>query len=1171
MPRPPDHSIHLFLFALILLANSSFLVNAQQKRPDHLSHLTLPSHGKSTHYENPNHSVDTSDVRAIATTLAPVSEKAVGAPPAGRSSRSTGGLTTRLSARSLQDWDVEDVVLLATVDGKIYARDRRTGAHRWELEADRPIVETIYHPRNKSIDGSTPVTDEFLWIVEPSQEGALYGYNPGNAMGVQPLGMTIKQLHELTPFVNEEHPPVRYLVDRKTQLYTIDISTGNVVKVFNTEGVTLVDDSSCRRVSGFESFEDDECRVTGTLHLGRTEYTVQVSSAITSELICTIKYFEWEPNRRDRDLIKQYASTKDNRYVFSRFDGRAWASQLLQGDDRGLPTKNTPIYHQKFPSPIAQVFDVVRPNKDQPVDTSLVILPQPSGPMSTGNIQSEPHDRVFINCTENGSWYALSEHRYPLVTFGASQALCLKEEYRVKMPEFREKSEAAFKLALTGVHDLGIGSHMSADPTLPLIAGPKDYSLPDLKDIRGEVGVVHSQSSMPGLGSLFPASTVLVLVAVLTILFYPRFKTWHSQAIPVTTPQAALDESNTSMLHQEAMTIDAVSSLESSAPDQELSKSSEDFPEIRLERTNSDQDEKENKTPEQAPEVPKIEIVEPAQPNTTRKKKAHRGNRGGRAQREKEKAKIVAQTQQSPTESVIELSKTSSKEISIQPDVISKHAPIADPQNGLRNLNVRFDRILGSGSGGTFVFEGTFEERDVAVKRMLRQQYELASQEVSLLEQNDEHQNVIRYFCRREDDNFLYIALELCQASLWDLFRDGRGNDSVEDKHLTLRDELLQDPRRVLKQLAEGLSYLHSFRIVHRDIKPQNMLIAYPKKNNLKAFPRLVISDFGLCKTLPENVSTLIGTTGNAGTAGWMAPELISQPKDAGSNGSQPSGPQSEPASNRSDATVNGNANGKVKRAIDIFSLGCVFFYVLTNGQHPFDDEEGWMALRERNIKTGRAKNMKALELLGADTVDLVQWMLQHDPEDRPTAAQVLAHPFFWDAEDRLEFLSAASDRFDQEPRDGTSPSLKELELSAGDVIPKVLPGASHSQSATHSHLRLNSTNEMATTMSLPIPEPNFLSALDRRFVDTLGRQRKYDPGKLTDLLRALRNKHHHWDDMPDDVKSRVGEVPEGYLHFWESRFPGLVVKVWRTVIRLGISSERRFGRWFANKGNPLN
>ena len=445
---------------------------------------------------------------------------------------------------------------------------------------------------------------------------------------------------------------------------------------------------------------------------------------------------------------------------------------------------------------------------------------------------------------------------------------------------------------------------------------------------------------------------------------------------------------------------------------------------------------------------------------------------------------------------------------------------------------------------------------------MLPQFTELVKQEVSLLEQSEEHPNVIRYFCQRKDQHFLYIALERCQASLWDMFRDGRGDETPDEKYASLINDITLDPKRVLRQLAEGLAYLHRFRIVHRDIKPQNMLIAYPKKNNLASFPRLVISDFGLCKTLPDNASTLIGATSNAGTAGWKAPELIFQPKEVSGNGIN--GSQHSTGKDSLNGDIPPGAQG-VKRAVDIFSLGCVFFYVLTRGQHPFDDDEGWMQLRERNIKTNRA-NLASIQLFGDDTVDLIEWMLCPKPEDRPTASQVLAHPFFWTPEDRLEFLSTASDRFDQEPRDGTSIALAELERHAEKIIATPLTttgGFSHTTAM--SHHRSSSSENRSYHLAL-FPEPNFLSHLDKKFVDTLGKQRKYSGNKLVDLLRALRNKHHHWDDMPEDVKVRVGELPDGYLRYWEDRFPGLVVGVWRCVRGLGMGGERRFWRYFGGR-----
>lgn len=112
--------------------------------------------------------------------------------------------------------------------------------------------------------------------------------------------------------------------------------------------------------------------------------------------------------------------------------------------------------------------------------------------------------------------------------------------------------------------------------------------------------------------------------------------------------------------------------------------------------------------------------------------------------------------------------------------------------------------VLGKGCEGTFVFKGTFERREVAVKRLLPDCFTLADREVALLRESDAHENVVRYFCTEADRQFRYIAVELCQATLQDYIE---GKNSYQLRQLICAKE-------VLYQATNGLSHLHHLNIV---------------------------------------------------------------------------------------------------------------------------------------------------------------------------------------------------------------------------------------------------------------------------------------------------------------------------------------------------------------------
>lgn len=943
--------------------------------------------------QQPN--VKSVDASALQTLALAGSGRAVRAPP-NQASSTSAGLASQLHARSLQDWEVEDFVLLATVDGTIHARDRKTGAARWALEVpSSPLVESIYHRANRSSFDETQPEDDFLWIVEPSQDGSLYIYSPGPDAGLQKLGLTVKQLVDETPYSGVE-PAVTYTARKETTLYTIDARTGSILRVFSSRG-PFTPGQECRKVDG--DLDPEECEATsGTLVLGRVEYAVAIQNTETGDPICTLKYSEWTPNNRDMDLQSQYIRTMDQSHVYSMHDG------VVLGFDHSRMDR--PRYTQRFPSPVARVFDVVRPaNKDAlDVSTPLVLLSQPLQPPDPDYGTLDDRDmRVFIDSTNAGGWFALSEETYPLVTGRASMAQVYDKDF------FRRGQQSLMRLtprqqrdALAGVHSLN-GPHIV--PPIPRIAGSATTELSN--DTPREVLRSPSELALPPAlrhSTIIRKSwdNALDIVVTLILLFIGTFIYFNSHHIRDLAKQK-LDIKNLINSNEKASLSTPATPLiggpsdikRASTPPQQVSDVTVNMHVAGTPDEDTTPRPSRDHSASTPGSVPRVQIREPSRgpedeeaddPNNqepdkpAKKKGRQRGTRGGKAHKRRKKPSAEQGTvDQSASadqaDQVVEQVNRLAPQPRLEPDVqltrtVSNEISEMDGVIRIGRLEVFTDVVLGHGSHGTVVYRGTFDGRNVAVKRMLMEFYDIASHEVGLLQESDDHHNVIRYFCREQAAGFLYIGLELCPASLQDVI-----------ERPTQYPELVQgglDMPDVLRQITQGVRYLHSLKIVHRDLKPQNILVAMPRGRTASRALRLLISDFGLCKKLEDNQSSFRATTAHAaGTSGWRAPELLVD-DDAG-----PLSLASQHTESSEPAVVDPQTNRRATRAIDIFSLGCVFYYVLTRGSHPFDKNGKFM--REANIVKGQY-DLEELDRLGDyafEADDLIGSMLSLDPRRR--------------------------------------------------------------------------------------------------------------------------------------------------------------------------------------------
>lgn len=205
-----------------------------------------------------------------------------------------------------------------------------------------------------------------------------------------------------------------------------------------------------------------------------------------------------------------------------------------------------------------------------------------------------------------------------------------------------------------------------------------------------------------------------------------------------------------------------------------------------------------------------------------------------------------------------------------------------------------------------------------------------------------------------------FIATQLCAATLYEW---------VEGTYKG--PEIRMNERNILHQVTTGLAYLHSKKIIHRDIKPTNILILVPDNTSQgpNNDPLMKIADFGLSKVLKSDKVDLStkNKTNPRGTRGWIAPELY----------------------------VRGRRYG-IK--VDIFPLGCVFGYTLsTKKQHPFGEEEERVSRIKKKEEPLSIRTLEELKESYAKncTLELIWSMIEMNPEERPTAEEVLKHEFF--------------------------------------------------------------------------------------------------------------------------------------------------------------------------------
>ncbi|HEX6574860.1 MAG TPA: protein kinase, partial [Gemmatimonadaceae bacterium] len=193
------------------------------------------------------------------------------------------------------------------------------------------------------------------------------------------------------------------------------------------------------------------------------------------------------------------------------------------------------------------------------------------------------------------------------------------------------------------------------------------------------------------------------------------------------------------------------------------------------------------------------------------------------------------------------------------------------------------------------------------------------------------HPNIVPIFSVDDRDGLAWFVMALVEG--------GSISDRVR-KHGPLP---FSDIRRVMREVADALGYAHDRGVVHRDIKPDNILLD-------SQTGRALVTDFGIARATTEGESRLTATGTAIGTPSYMSPEQCAGER---------------------------NLDGRS----DLYSLGAVGYYMIT-GQPPFDGPSTPVIMMKQ-VTERPASTSQSRRDVPRDLDAIVMKLLEKDPVER--------------------------------------------------------------------------------------------------------------------------------------------------------------------------------------------
>ncbi|KAG8718522.1 Suppressor of Sensor Kinase (SLN1) [Ceratobasidium sp. 395] len=302
------------------------------------------------------------------------------------------------------------------------------------------------------------------------------------------------------------------------------------------------------------------------------------------------------------------------------------------------------------------------------------------------------------------------------------------------------------------------------------------------------------------------------------------------------------------------------------------------------------------------------------------------------------------------------------------------------------NVSMRWQqgRFIGAGAFGSVYCAVNLDSGTLmAVKEVrfkdpssISQLYKQVRDELSVMELLH-HPNVVEYYGIEVHRDKVYIFEEYCSGgSLADSLSSGRIEDETVTQVYTM-------------QLLEGLEYLHKMGVVHRDIKPDNLLLDHTGM--------IKFADFGAAKVLARNHRS-IQHGSRSRTSTWNRPSATRQDKQNSLTGTP---------MYMAPEIINNESVGR-HGAMDIWSIGCVILECCT-GRKPWHNLDNEWAIM---FHIGQAKASPPLpspEQLSHLGIKFLEQCLIVDAYFRPTATELLDHTWLVSFREYMSEYEAAA------------------------------------------------------------------------------------------------------------------------------------------------------------------